>query len=100
MLLQHGQAYQGIILVAFAFIKKTEVMCCEGWPIHFKQQGQDMFYVLHSLPSGILTDLAKTDPPTLEQLTLVVREVLVQQDHVEATYAADSGSLSKSAFLA
>lgn len=77
---RHGEACHAVAAVAMAAVVEAEVAREEAraWEA---QQERDDGLVGESLLGDVDSDLARPNPLALEELALILRDVLVQQDH-------------------
>jgi hypothetical protein len=78
------QGNQRIVWVTPGFVRETEIAGEKRWAIQLTQERKNVLFIFHSLPPNIFSDLPESNPPTAQQATLILGNILVQNNHVRA----------------
>jgi hypothetical protein len=81
--------HQAVSVTAESLLEEVAIPAEERRPPHPPQQHND-FFILHSLASGIESDLTQVNPPRNESDPLALQDVLVKHNHAETGLSKDS----------
>jgi len=80
LVLADREAHDAVSVVTQSASVEPEVPCRERRTSELVQERDDLRPVLHSLSSDLVTDLVRPEPPTPEELSLLLAYVLVEDD--------------------